>query len=43
MPSVEAPTTMPGLTPAMMSGLPAFPIATMRPARMPMSAFTMPQ
>jgi len=41
--SVEAPITMPAVTPAMMSGLPAFPMATMRPARMPMSAFTMPQ
>ena len=41
--SVEAPITMPAVTPAMMSGLPALPMATMRPARMPMSAFTMPQ
>ncbi len=34
---------MPGVTPPMMSGLPALPIPEMRPARMPMSAFTMPQ
>ena len=27
----------------MVSGLPALPIATMRPSRMPMSALTMPQ
>ena len=36
-------STMPGVTPAMRSGLPALPTATMRPSRMPMSAFTMPQ
>jgi len=43
MTSVEAPTTMPSVTPVMRSGLPALPTATMRPSRMPMSAFTMPQ
>src|SRR3989449_6362785 len=41
--SVPAPTTIPGDTPAMRSGLPALPTATMRPSRMPMSAFTIPQ
>ena len=41
--SVDAPMTMPAVTPAMMSGLPALPMPTMRPARMPMSALTMPQ
>ena len=41
--SVAAPTIMPGVTPAMRSGLPALPTATMRPSRMPMSAFTIPQ
>ena len=43
MTSVPAPTTMPLVTPAMMSGLPALPMPTIRPSRMPMSAFTMPQ
>ncbi len=41
--SVEAPMIMPGVTPAMMSGFPAFPTPTIRPSRTPMSAFTMPQ
>ena len=41
--SVPAPTTMPALTPAMTSGLPAFPMPAMRPSRIPMSAFTIPQ
>ena len=41
--SVAAPMTMPEVTPAMRSGLPALPMATMRPSRMPMSAFTIPQ
>ena len=41
--SVAAPTTMPALTPAMMSGFPALPTPTMRPSATPMSAFTMPQ
>ena len=36
--SVLAPTTMPGVTPAMTSGLPALPMPAMRPARTPMSA-----
>ncbi len=31
-----------GVTPSMMSGLPALPMPTMRPSRMPMSALTMP-
>ena len=37
------PDTMYGVTPAMTSGLPALPMPAMRPARMPMSALTMPQ
>jgi len=41
--SVEAPTTMSSVTPAIRSGLPALPTATIRPSRMPTSAFTMPQ
>ncbi len=41
--SVPAPTTIPGDTPAMRSGLPALPMPTMRPSRRPRSAFTMPQ
>ena len=36
------PTTMSGWTPGMTSGLPALPMPTMRPSRMPMSALTMP-
>ena len=40
MASVPGPTTM--STPAWVSGLPALPMAQMRPSRMPMSAFTMP-
>jgi hypothetical protein len=41
--SVEAPTTIPSVTPVIRSGLPALPTATIRPSRMPMSAFTIPQ
>jgi hypothetical protein len=41
--SVDAPTTMPGDTPAITSGLPALPMPAIRPSRMPMSAFTIPQ
>ena len=36
------PTTMSGWTPGMTSGLPALPMPTIRPSRMPMSALTMP-
>ena len=43
MTSVPAPITMPAVTPAMRSGLPALPIPAMRPSRMPRSALTMPQ
>ena len=43
MASVPAPMTMPGVTPSIRSGLPAFPMPTIRPSRMPMSAFTIPQ
>ena len=39
--SVPGPMTM--STPLWVSGLPAFPMATMRPLRRPMSALTMPQ
>lgn len=31
-----------GSTPSITRGFPALPMATMRPSRMPMSAFTMP-
>ncbi len=41
--SVLGPMTRSGWTPSMVSGLPALPSATIRPSRMPMSAFTMPQ
>ena len=41
--SVDGPTTRSGCTPDMMSGLPALPIATMRPSRIPMSALMIPQ
>jgi len=41
--SVAAPTTIPSLTPAIRSGFPALPTPTIRPSRIPMSAFTMPQ
>ena len=41
--SVDAPTTIPSVTPAMRSGFPALPIPTTRPSRMPTSAFTIPQ
>ncbi len=40
--SVVTPTTMPGVTPAIVSGLPALPMPTMRPPLMPMSALRMP-
>ena len=36
--SVVTPTTMPGVTPAITSGLPALPMPAMRPCLMPMSA-----
>ena len=39
--SVPGPMTM--VTPGWMSGLPALPMAAMRPSLMPTSAFTMPQ
>mmetsp|Transcript_75540 Transcript_75540/g.136183 ORF Transcript_75540/g.136183 Transcript_75540/m.136183 type:complete len:234 (+) Transcript_75540:1224-1925(+) len=42
MASVVTPTVMPGVTPAMTSGLPAFPMPTMRLPLMPMSALIMP-
>ncbi|COW30459.1 Uncharacterised protein [Mycobacterium tuberculosis] len=41
--SVDGPTTRSRCTPVMMSGLPAFPIPTMRPSRIPMSALMIPQ
>ncbi|PQM44403.1 hypothetical protein C1Y40_05437 [Mycobacterium talmoniae] len=41
--SVDGPTTSSGCTPAIVSGLPALPSATMRPSRMPMSALMIPQ
>ena len=41
--SVDGPMTRSGWTPSMVSGLPALPMPTMRPSRMPMSALTMPQ
>jgi hypothetical protein len=40
--SVVTPTTMPSVTPAITSGLPALPIPAMRPPLMPTSAFRMP-
>ncbi len=40
MASVPGPTTI--VTPSLMSGLPALPMAQMRPSRRPMSALTMP-
>ena len=43
MTSVDAPTTIPSVTPAIRSGFPALPTAAIRPSRIPMSAFTMPQ
>mmetsp|Transcript_15413 Transcript_15413/g.46200 ORF Transcript_15413/g.46200 Transcript_15413/m.46200 type:complete len:211 (+) Transcript_15413:92-724(+) len=42
MASVFTPTTMPGVTPSMTSGLPAFPMPTMRLPLMPISALTTP-
>ncbi len=41
--SVEGPMTRSGWTPSVMSGFPARPRATIRPARIPTSAFTTPQ
>mmetsp|Transcript_67160 Transcript_67160/g.193104 ORF Transcript_67160/g.193104 Transcript_67160/m.193104 type:complete len:264 (-) Transcript_67160:275-1066(-) len=43
MASVLTPTTMPGVTPAMTSGLPALPMPTMRLPLMPMSALIIPE
>mmetsp|Transcript_20899 Transcript_20899/g.53914 ORF Transcript_20899/g.53914 Transcript_20899/m.53914 type:complete len:362 (+) Transcript_20899:1173-2258(+) len=40
--SVVTPVTIPGVTPAITSGLPAFPMPTMRLPLMPMSALMMP-
>ena len=40
--SVDALMTRPGETPSMTPGLPALPIAEMRPSRMPTSALKMP-
>ncbi len=42
MHSVPGPTTMPGVTPAMTSGLPALPMPAMRPPFTPTSALKMP-
>ena len=41
--SVDGPMTSSGCTPSMVSGLPALPMATIRPSRMPTSALTTPQ
>ena len=41
--SVPGPITSRGSTPDWVSGLPALPTATIRPARMPMSPLTIPQ
>ncbi len=41
--SVPGPITRSGSMPSMVSGLPALPIAAIRPSRMPTSAFTIPQ
>ena len=41
--SVDGPMTSAGSTPSMVSGLPALPMPTMRPSRMPTSALTTPQ
>jgi hypothetical protein len=41
--SVDGPMASPGVTPSCTSGLPALPMAAIRPSRMPTSAFTMPQ
>ena len=43
MTSVPGPMTSFGSTPCWMSGLPALPMPTMRPSRMPMSPLTIPQ
>ncbi len=42
MASVVTPTIMPGVTPAITSGFPAFPIPAIRPSLMPTSALTIP-
>lgn len=39
---VLGPGTSPGVTPSMMSGLPALPMPMISPRRMPLSAFTVP-
>ena len=41
--SVDGPITSAGSTPSIVSGLPALPMPTMRPSRMPTSALTTPQ
>ena len=41
--SVDGPITRPGVTPSIVSGLPALPMAAMRPSRTPTSAFTTPE
>ena len=41
--SVDGPISSAGSMPSIVSGLPALPMPTMRPSRMPMSAFTTPQ
>ncbi len=41
--SVDGPITSAGVTPSMVSGLPALPSATMRPSRTPTSALMTPQ
>jgi len=41
--SVDGPITSAGCTPSMVSGFPALPSATIRPSRIPTSAFTTPQ
>ena len=41
--SVDGPISSPCVIPSWISGLPALPIAQMRPSRMPTSALTMPQ
>ncbi len=43
MTSVDGPITRAGSTPPMVSGLPALPMPTMRPSRIPMSALMTPQ
>ena len=41
--SVEVPVVRPGVTPSMVDGLPALPMPTILPSRMPTSAFTTPE